>query len=134
MIIPAFAFGLSALLILLGFVALLTQKTYLDSKTQKPVEVKTPIIGRFGTLNAIQADQFHLSKTMDGGTADVAYATVKIVNGAQAIFESKTDKHGHLTVDLPNDQYEAAAIRGTQKAKAKLTSDGQKTIKEVVVQ
>jgi hypothetical protein len=88
----------------------------------------------FGTLNAIPADQFHLSKAMDGGTADVAYATVKIVNGDHTLFEGKTDKYGHLTVDLPNGQYEAAVVRGAQKAKAKLTIDAQKTIKEVVVQ
>ena len=44
-----FAFGLAALLIVLGFVALLKQKTYLDSKTQQPVEVELPVIGKVKT-------------------------------------------------------------------------------------
>lgn len=43
------AFGLSALLIILGFVALLKQKTYLDVNTQQPVQVDIPILGKVKT-------------------------------------------------------------------------------------
>lgn len=44
-----YAFGLSALLIVLGFVALLKQKTYLDVNTQQPVQVDIPVLGKVKT-------------------------------------------------------------------------------------
>ncbi|HVM47348.1 MAG TPA: hypothetical protein VMU04_04940 [Candidatus Acidoferrum sp.] len=46
MLIVALAFSLAGLLIVLGFVALLKQKTYLDSATLQPVEVELPVIGK----------------------------------------------------------------------------------------
>lgn len=49
MLILTFAFGLSVLLIVLGFVALLKQKTYLDAATQQPVQVEIPVIGKVKT-------------------------------------------------------------------------------------
>jgi len=39
-------FGLAALAIVLGFVALLKQRTYLDAKTQKPVQIDIPLLGK----------------------------------------------------------------------------------------
>jgi hypothetical protein len=33
----------------LGFVALLMQKTYLDAKTRKPIEIKVPVLGKMKT-------------------------------------------------------------------------------------
>lgn len=47
--IALIAFTLSILSIVLGFVALLKQKTYLDSETKEPVEIEVPIIGRMKT-------------------------------------------------------------------------------------
>ena len=35
--------------IILGFVALILQKTYLDPETQKPTEVEVPVIGKLKT-------------------------------------------------------------------------------------
>ena len=87
----------------------------------------------FGTLNAVQADQFHLARTKDGATADVAFATVKIVNGNQTRFEGKTEKYGRITVDVPNGQYDAVVIQGTVKTQVRLTIDGQKPLKHVEV-
>ncbi len=40
---------ISALAIILGFIALLTQKIYIDARTQKPSEIKIPIVGRIRT-------------------------------------------------------------------------------------
>jgi lipase chaperone LimK len=87
----------------------------------------------FGTLNAIHADQFQLAKTKDGASADVAFASVKIVNGDKTTFEGKTDKYGRITVDLPKGQYEAVVTQGAEKTKAKLTIDGQTKLKQVDV-
>ena len=42
-------YGLSALAILLGFIALLAQKTYIDSKTNQPTQLSIPIIGKIKT-------------------------------------------------------------------------------------
>lgn len=39
------ALGLAALAIVLGFVALLKQRTYLDAKTQKPLRIEIPVLG-----------------------------------------------------------------------------------------
>ena len=39
-------FGVAFVLIVLGFVALLMQRTYLDAKTRKPVEIKLPVLGK----------------------------------------------------------------------------------------
>lgn len=39
-------FGVAVVLVVLGFIALLTQKTYLDSTTQKPVEIEVPLFGK----------------------------------------------------------------------------------------
>ena len=86
-----------------------------------------------GTVMAIPADQFHLTRTNASGTADMAYATVRLVNGATTTFEGKTDKFGRITVNMPNGEYDAAVIQGATKAKARLTIDGQKTLKEVEV-
>jgi hypothetical protein len=49
MLIVIIAFCLSALLIILGFVALLKQKTYLDSATLQPVQVEVPVFGKVKT-------------------------------------------------------------------------------------
>ncbi len=39
-------FGLSILATVLGFVALLTQRIYMDASTQKPVEFEIPLLGK----------------------------------------------------------------------------------------
>ena len=39
-------FSVSFVLIVLGFIALLTQRTYLDSTTQTPVEIEVPVFGK----------------------------------------------------------------------------------------
>lgn len=49
MLIPSCAFGLAALLVVLGFVALLKQKTYLDPASRQPIQVEVPILGRVKT-------------------------------------------------------------------------------------
>jgi hypothetical protein len=46
MLIVALTFCLAGLLIILGFVALLKQKTYLDSATLQPVEIELPVVGK----------------------------------------------------------------------------------------
>jgi hypothetical protein len=43
------AFGLVLLSIVLGFIALLTQKIYLDASTQKPIDIDIPLFGRMKT-------------------------------------------------------------------------------------
>lgn len=43
------AFGLAILAILLGFVALLTQRIYLSANTQKPVDIEIPLLGKMKT-------------------------------------------------------------------------------------
>ena len=43
------AFSLASISILLGFIALLKQKTYLDSKTNQPTDVEVPLVGRLKT-------------------------------------------------------------------------------------
>jgi hypothetical protein len=43
------AFGLAILSILLGFIALLTQRIYLDVNTQKPVDIDIPLLGKMKT-------------------------------------------------------------------------------------
>jgi|GEM_PF-3496259 len=40
------AFGIATLLIVLGFIALLTQKVYLDSATQQPITIEVPFVGK----------------------------------------------------------------------------------------
>ncbi len=42
-------FGLSALSIILGFVALLTQKVYIDPATNQPTEIQIPFLGKMKT-------------------------------------------------------------------------------------
>ena len=44
-----FGLGISILLIILGFIALLKQKTYIDSKTQQPTKIKLPFFGEMIT-------------------------------------------------------------------------------------
>jgi len=39
-------FCLAALALVLGFIALLKQRTYLDAKTQKPVQIEIPLFGK----------------------------------------------------------------------------------------
>lgn len=39
-------FGVAVVLVVLGFVALLKQKTYLDAATQKPVDIEVPLLGK----------------------------------------------------------------------------------------
>ncbi len=40
------ASGIGVLLIVLGFVALLAQRIYLDSRTQSPIEIDLPLLGK----------------------------------------------------------------------------------------
>ncbi len=40
------AFAIATLLIVLGFIALLTQKVYLDSTTQQPITIEVPFVGK----------------------------------------------------------------------------------------
>lgn len=42
-------YGISALAILLGFIALLAQKIYIDAKTNQPTQLSIPIIGKIKT-------------------------------------------------------------------------------------
>lgn len=83
------------------------------------------------SLNLLQADKFHITRTTRAGTADMGYATVKIVEGRKTLFSGKTDKYGRITIKLPNGKYKAAVIRGGDKVKATLTIDGKKSMKEV---
>ena len=90
-----------------------------------------PALVLLGAVNLVQADQFHFTRTTSAGTADMAYAAVKIVAGKKTLFEGKTDKYGRITIGLPNGEYEAAIARGDDKNKAKLIIDGKKELKEV---
>ncbi|MPZ17238.1 MAG: hypothetical protein GEV06_04905 [Luteitalea sp.] len=49
MIIAYVSFVIAGLLILLGFIALLAQKVYIDRETQQPVEVEIPMVGKLKT-------------------------------------------------------------------------------------
>jgi len=50
MIVNYFVYGISCLLVLLGFIALLLQKVYLDPKTDQPhVKVDVPFFGKMQT-------------------------------------------------------------------------------------
>ncbi|HTT38609.1 MAG TPA: hypothetical protein VMH32_13180 [Burkholderiales bacterium] len=42
-------YALAALCLVLGFVALLAQKTYVDTKTNQPTEVELPLVGKLKT-------------------------------------------------------------------------------------
>ncbi|HTI11324.1 MAG TPA: hypothetical protein VL832_22280 [Puia sp.] len=42
-------YGISTLLIILGFIALLKQKTYIDPETKQPTEVEVPVLGKLKT-------------------------------------------------------------------------------------
>src|SRR5882757_3424246 len=42
-------YGISILLIILGFIALLKQKTYIDPETKQPTEVEVPVLGKLKT-------------------------------------------------------------------------------------
>lgn len=42
-------YGISTLTIILGFIALLTQKIYIDRNTQQPTEIEIPTVGRMKT-------------------------------------------------------------------------------------
>lgn len=46
MIESEIVYGLAALCFLLGFVALLLQKTYVDSQTNLPTEIELPLVGK----------------------------------------------------------------------------------------
>jgi hypothetical protein len=59
--------GISALAIILGFIALLTQKIYMDAKTQKATQIKIPIVGRL-TLKSQCTWEFCESQKILGGT------------------------------------------------------------------
>lgn len=83
------------------------------------------------SLNLLQADQFHITRTTSAGTADVGYATVKIMEGKKTLFSGKTDKYGRITIKLPNGKYEAAVTRGGEKIKVALAINGKKRMKEV---
>lgn len=41
--------GISTLMIVLGFIALLTQRIYFDKETQKPIEMTLPLLGKVKT-------------------------------------------------------------------------------------
>jgi hypothetical protein len=43
------AFAVSLVFVVLGFIALLKQKTYLDNNTRQPVEVDVPVLGKVKT-------------------------------------------------------------------------------------
>ena len=47
MIIILLKYFLAAILIILGFIALLRQKTYIDSKTKQPTEIEITKLGKF---------------------------------------------------------------------------------------
>lgn len=87
----------------------------------------------FGTLNAVPADQFQFTRTKDGATANITFATVRIVDGDKTTFAGKTDKYGRITIDIPKGQYEAEIIHGAAKNKVKLTIDSQKPLKQLEV-
>jgi hypothetical protein len=44
--IVLYSFILSIISIILGFIALLKQKTYLDAQTSQPIDIEVPIVGR----------------------------------------------------------------------------------------
>jgi hypothetical protein len=44
-----FIIGLATLCIVLGFVALLTQKVYIDKETKQPTDINIPLVGRMKT-------------------------------------------------------------------------------------
>jgi hypothetical protein len=49
MVIIVMAFCLAGLLVGLGFIALLKQKTYLDPNSQQPITIEVPVVGKMQT-------------------------------------------------------------------------------------
>jgi hypothetical protein len=86
-----------------------------------------------GIASPAWADQFQIKEAKGTAKADVAYATVRVMNGDAVRFEGRTDKYGRITVDLPNGKYKAVVIVGGTKAKVDLVVEGNKKLKEVVV-
>ncbi len=49
MVVVLIMFGMAALSIVLGFIALIMQKTYIDSDTSRPTEIAIPFLGKMKT-------------------------------------------------------------------------------------
>lgn len=114
------ASGIGVLLILLGFIALLKQRTYIDTRTKEPVEIEIPILGKMKTnypalvfvflgcvMTVIGVGKFRYQETQ--WLIDVTMTTdVQGLNwqqGRMSVFPTKADidvdhKTGRFTIKL----------------------------------
>lgn len=92
-------YGISILAIILGFVALLTQKIYIDSATNQPTEVDIPFFGKIKTNIPALVFVF-----LGFGTAIFAF------NKSLPIHKTKWNIEGFLTTDKEKIDWEYGAL------------------------
>jgi hypothetical protein len=72
-------YGISVLCIVLGFIALLKQRLYLDEKTQEPTAIELPLVGKLKTnypalVFLIIAALFAMAASQESKTLDTIHA------------------------------------------------------------
>lgn len=114
-----FMYGIAILAIILGFIALLTQKVYIDSATNQPTEVEIPLFGKIKTnipalvfvflgfataIFAFNKSSMHKTPWRIDGVLTATNEKIDWEKGTLTVlpseFESKLSKNGHFTITM----------------------------------
>jgi len=85
-------YGIALVAILLGFVALLMQKTYVDRETKQPTEIELPILGKMKT-NAPALAFVFLGVALALAAFEKSYPPKKVEWTVQGSFKNVPGKH-----------------------------------------
>lgn len=126
------ATGIGALLIILGFAALLSQRIYLDLKTLKPVEMDVPILGKMkANYPALVFVFLGCALTMYGVNKQRDTEVTWQIDGTiEATTEGLNWQEGRLAV-FPS-KVETEINPDTGKFKIRLTIEKGKTLEDVI--
>ena len=86
----------------------------------------------FATVSLLVSDAFELVRVSQAGDYKVAYSLVRVLGkDRKLLVETRTDRYGRITLDLPPGTYQAVTFDGKRTFHFKLTIDGSKTITRI---
>src|SRR6266849_2316656 len=118
------AYGISLAAIVLGFIALLKQKTYIDRHTKQPTEIELPILGKMKT-NAPALTFVFLGVGLALVAFEKSYPPKKVEWTVEGSFKNLPGKH----VDWPNG---TLALHPTDLKPGPVSTGGKFTITAMI--
>lgn len=121
---PIYLYSLSGLSIILGFIALLKQRTYIDADTKQPTEIEVPIFGK------LKSNYPALIFVFLGFDASIfAYDRSERYN--REVFKGTTDRYGRIIINIRTGTYQIEVNFRGKTYKRAITINGRREFKNI---